>query len=118
MDKEPKKEKDNQLPSPSLKSEISRLSSGIKKANEMYDQAIAGINAWKAEKNKEINEMEKQIEIRFGGTVIDEDTLKLQKEAELYEQQVQEQIKKEQEELEALTRETNCLLGDDASKNL
>lgn len=108
MDKKPKKETGNQVPS--LKSEISRLSSGIKKANEMYDQSIAAISAWKEEQNKEIDEMEKQIELRYGGTVIDEDMLKRQNEAEIYEQQVQEQIRKNQEKQEALSRKINNLL--------
>ncbi|MBR4718335.1 MAG: hypothetical protein IKP09_09785 [Lentisphaeria bacterium] len=117
MDKEPKKEKDNQLPSPSLKSEISRLSSGIKKANEMYDQAIAGINAWKAEKNKELDELEKQINFRYGGTVIDADIQKLQNETDILEQNAQKKEKKDQEEYEALAREIDTLLGNTSSKN-
>ena len=94
-----------------IRNELSRLSSEIKKANEKYNQSIAAINAWKEEQNKEIDEMEKQIELRYGGTVIDTDMQKRQKEAELYEQQVQEQIRKNQEKQEAISRKIDNLFG-------
>ena len=106
-----KEKKDENAKLTPIRNELSRLSSEIKKANEQYDQSITAINAWKEEQNKAIDEMEKQIELRYGGTVIDEDLLKRQKEAELYEQQVQEQIRKNQEKQEELSRKINNLLG-------
>ena len=106
-----KEKKDENAKLTPIRNELSRLSSEIKKANEQYDQSITAINAWKEEQNKEIDEMEKQIELHYGGTVIDEDLLKRQKEAELYEQQVQEQIRKNQEKQEELSRKINNLLG-------
>lgn len=114
MSKKEKKDENAQLTP--IRNEVSRLSSEIKKTNENYDQTIAEINAWKKEKHQELDEIERQIDLRYGGTVIDTDMQKRQKEAEFFDRNVQEDIKKEQEACEALSREINDLLGKDFPK--
>ena len=114
MDKKTDKEENTSL-SP-VKNEITRLSSKIREVNENYHQTIAAIDAWKKENNQKLDELEKQIDFRYGGTVIDADLLMRQKETEILEQKVQEDIKKDREECEALSREIDYLLGDTPSK--
>ena len=114
MDENNKNEDNGQL-SP-IKREVSRLSSEIKRVNENYDQSIAEINAWKKENHRKLDEIEQQIDLRYGGTVIDADLLKQQKETELFDRKVQENIQKEQEACEALSREIDDLLGNDSPK--
>lgn len=114
MDKKPDKEENTSL-NP-VKNEIFRFSSKIREANENYNQTIAGIEAWKKENNQKLDELEKQIDLRYGGTVIDADLLMRQKETEMLEQKVQEGIKKDREECKALSREIDNLLGNPPSK--
>lgn len=106
-----KEKKDENAKLTPIRNELSRLSSEIKKANEKYDQSIAAINAWKEEQNKELDELEKQIDLRYGGTVIDAELQKLQDETDRLEQNAQKRMEKDQEEYEALSRETERLLG-------
>ena len=99
-----------------IRDEISRLASGIEQAKEEHDRSIAAIRAWKKEQDGEIDEMERQLKLRYDGTVIDTDLLKLQKDVELHERQVQERIKKDREECEALSREIDDFLKNNTSK--
>ena len=93
-----------------LKNTFSRLSKRKKEIDDRYDQSIAAIRDWEDEQNKKLDAVEEQIELRYGGTVIDTEQMELQKKLEEQRNAAFEKQKQKTEKFEALSHKIDNLL--------